>query len=80
MKTKYKYLNFVGLQFPMPGKKTLTFEVWNHHTNEYLGRIKWDRGWRQYCYFTPDSVYKFSKGCLNDIAHFIDQLMKVRKK
>lgn len=43
-----------------------------------LGIIKWYAPWRQYCFF-PDSGCVFSKGCLNDIENFIQELMDKRQ-
>lgn len=42
-----------------------------------LGVLKWYVSWRQYCFFPqPETV--FNKGCLEDINHFITQLMEAR--
>ena len=42
-----------------------------------IGVIRWYPQWRQYCFFpTEGTVY--SKGCLKDIANFIENQMKLR--
>jgi len=81
VKTKYKYLEF-QLQ-PRMSKKQKT-DVWvviNHKMFQTLGKVGWDRGWRQYVFVTSDSFYnwKFSRDCLKDMAEFLDQLMAERE-
>jgi hypothetical protein len=43
-----------------------------------LGFIRWHAPWRQYVFDALDSAY-YSKGCLRDIAEFIEELMEERK-
>jgi len=64
--------------------KTKRWVVWNkrvhvaHMSLGALGRIEWYGPWRQYCYMsTIQAVY--SKGCLRDIADFIEEQMEERK-
>lgn len=79
MKTKYKHIEF--REVSNPKRKTSRWAIWNHGTGDHLGEIQWDRGWRQYVYIIPGvGEYKFSRGCLSDISHFLQQLMDERKK
>jgi len=76
MKTEFQYIHFIQ----QPGKGITS--IWacrNIHSEEGLGIIKWNRWWRQYCYFpTIQAVY--SAGYLKDIAEFIGLLMNGRTK
>ena len=70
VRTKYQYISF-----ELVDKKPKT-GVWacrNIHHGEVLGIIKWHPGWRQYCYF-PSIQGVYSRGCLDDIGDFIEQL------
>jgi hypothetical protein len=85
LKTEYKYIYFE--ERPNPGKKTKRFTCYNLKSAGELGTIRWESRWRQYVFEVPvadpcDSAWwvYFSRGCLRDIADFIDQLMEERKK
>ena len=75
MKTDFEYIRFRKKQ--STGKTS----VWScrsiHHGDE-LGIVKWYGGWRTYCYF-PTVAAIYSRGCLKDIAEFIDLLLAERK-
>ena len=58
--------------------KTSTFSVLDRR-GMLLGQIRWWPSWRQYCFF-PHSNTVFSKGCLDDVSSFIEELMQERKK
>ena len=76
MKTTYEYVHFV-LAEEKP--KTTVWSCLNSNGDVELGIVKWYPAWRRYCYFpTVQAVY--SAGCLDDISHFIGQLMEERKK
>ncbi len=77
MKTRYKYIHFE--EGPNPGRSTRRFLCRNTESRLILGEVKWERGWRQYC-FSPMGCTVFSKGCLEDVNDFIGQLMDERKK
>lgn len=48
-------------------------------TEESLGCIQWFNRWRKYAFFpNEDTVYE--NDCLMDIAKFINEQMKLRKK
>ncbi len=78
LKTKYKHIYFRDMSHYYPRRKTLTYLCINK-SEIVLGRVAWRSGWRRYA-FTPCRVEKliFSAGCLDDISHFIKQLMEVR--
>ncbi len=76
MKTQYKHIEFERIK-PEKKRKTLIF-ICRNHNFENLGYIEWNNGWRQYC-FSPEEECVFSKSCLEDINHFIQQLMDDRK-
>ena len=72
----YKHILFTDLS--NPARKTKTFKCGNH-TGTDLGWVRWECRWRQYCFF-PIGTTLYSKSCLDDISHFINQLMELRKK
>ncbi len=75
MKTEYKHIRFQDLSAQYPRRKTSTYNCWNH-SEILLGCVEWKSGWRQYI-FEPNQAV-FSAGCLQDISHFIKQLMDAR--
>ncbi len=79
LKTRYKYIHF--WEVPNDRRKTKYFQCRNNKTDDLLGAVQWERGWRQYC-FCPvySTATVFSKGCLEDVNDFIGQLMDERKK
>ena len=72
MKTEFKYIRMVKIA---DKPKTSVWEVQNMKWEYSLGIIKWNPGWRQYCYY-PDNELVFSAGCLRDIVSFIAELRK----
>ena len=76
MQTTYKYIYFI--QTENPKRKTKTFDCMNNDGVTFLGEVKWECGWRQYCFF-PEEQCVFAKSCLEDINDFIQQLMDERK-
>jgi len=81
MRTKYKHIHFEKRELP-PTRKTEEWICWNE-SKQYLGDVRWDNGWRQYCWFQEDGGIvgptKMAASCLDDISHFIKQLMDARK-
>ena len=76
LKTHYKFIHFDD--YTPEDQKTKRFMCFNSRHLAFLGEVKWNGGWRQYCFF-PASDCVFSKGCMEDINHFIQQLMDERK-
>jgi hypothetical protein len=72
MKTNYKYIMMEKLE---QKQKTSVWGVKNNHGDYFIGSIRWNPGWRQYCFF-PDNEIVFSVGCLKDICEFIVELRK----
>ena len=75
LKTKYKYIHFIDCS--NIELKTKYFICRNNSNGSYLGDIKWNCGWRQYCFF-PNLATVFAKSCLEDINNFIQQLTDER--
>jgi len=71
-----KYLDFMQVQ--NPGKKTKIFHIFNKETDEFLGKISWRIGWRQYVSNLEEGI-DFSSGCHKEASEFIDRLMEDRK-
>lgn len=78
MKTKYKYIEMEKITLKDKKRKTDIYSVKSNSSAWELGQIKWFHSWRQYCFF-PEFDTVFSRGCLDDIADFINQLMEERK-
>jgi len=78
MKTDYQYIRFAKR---VELSKTSVWDCINKSGEYKLGDVKWNAGWRQYCYFPLPTYNQFiySVGCLKDIAGFIEQLMAERK-
>ena len=75
MKTQYKYICFEKID---AGKrKTYIFECLNRE-GFLLGNVEWERGWRQYCFYPREDTV-LARSCIDDISHFIKQLMDQRK-
>ena len=75
LKTEYKYIRFED--YSRKDQRTKRFMCMNNNHGTWLGEVKWYPGWRQYC-FVPASDTIFNKGCMEDICHFIQQLMNER--
>lgn len=79
LQLKYKHICFEDISHLLVHRhKTHTFECLTNNDGIILGLIKWYSPWRQYCFFPwKDTLY--AKSCLDDISHFINQLMEARK-
>ncbi len=78
MQTQYKHIRFDDYPRHSDDKrKTKRFMIFNR-SDVYIGEVSWQNGWRQYCFF-PASGTVFSRSCLADIQHFIQQLVEERK-
>jgi hypothetical protein len=71
------HLRFVVIG-PRKGKVTAVHEVYSNESNEYLGKICWYGGWRQYV-LDIDSGTRWSKGCLLEVGEYIAKLMAERR-
>jgi hypothetical protein len=67
---KYKFIHFVRIGFT---PKTTIWSCRNNKSGAELALVKWYAPWRQYC-FMPSADIVFSKGCIEDILHFMDWL------
>ncbi len=70
IKTRFKYIHFVKID---EKPKTTVWSCQNNSGDYSIGLIKWEPGWRQYCFF-PEPGMLFSKGCMQDICEFITSL------
>ena len=71
LKTEYKYIRFE--------QELKTWVCKNKRHDSFLGSIVYLKEWRQFV-FQPPSGTEFSADCLRDIADFLEQLNKERKK
>lgn len=71
-----KFLRFEEME--NIGKKTKVYDVYSTHSDDFLGSINWDTGWRQYV-FSPDMT-KWSVGCLRQLADFVETLNMQQKQ
>lgn len=72
MKTKYKFIYFEKLVITKDSPKP----IWlccNNKTDVQLGKVEWFASWRQYVFVAQSQAVIFSKSCLQDICHFIEQ-------
>jgi len=73
VKTKYKYIEMQKMKTIDKKRKTDIYIIKNIKSQSGIGKIKWNPGWRQYCFF-PNNETVFSQGCLDDINNFLEQL------
>ena len=73
-----KHLYFVEAP-ALRRNKTQRWTVRSVRSGTQLGTIKWHAPWRQYCYF-DDINALYSRGCLRDIAEFLEEQMVARGK
>ena len=69
---------YVKIELIDKNPKTNVYSVKNKNSDDLLGFIKWYGAWRQYCFFTVNSII-LSKGCMKDINDFISKIMEKRK-
>jgi len=74
LENDYNYITMIKAE---DKPKTSVFMVFSKK-EDLLGEIRWFAQWRQYCFFPEDDCV-FSKGCMQDINHFIEQLMELQK-
>lgn len=69
-----KYIHFKKIE---DKPKTSVWSCRNNSGDYQIGVVKWNPGWRQYCFFSePDMV--FSIGCMEDICKFIKTLKEMK--
>jgi len=65
------------LRFDLVGSKAKTkvISVYSKSSDCYLGNIKWNPGWRHYCFF-PTIVFEtvYSDRCLKTISEFLTEI------
>jgi len=55
--------------------KTYRLNILSKSRGDELGVIKWYGPWRQYCFY-PEPETIFSRGCLADIATYLEKIME----
>ncbi|MEX2738971.1 MAG: hypothetical protein Q6356_007885 [Candidatus Wukongarchaeota archaeon] len=58
--------------------KTQVYGVHSKSNGEYLGKIYWYFGWRQYIFESRNGII-WSIGCMQQLQDFIKSLMEARK-
>jgi len=76
MKTEYEHIHFVESE---QKPKTKVWDMINNLKGEYLGRIEWSPGWRQYV-AVPEFEIMLSASCLWSIEDFLKQVNDEHKK
>jgi len=71
-----KWIYFVLVK---EGLKTNAWIVTARESQEKLGEIKWFGRWRKYAFFPYEGTV-YEPTCLKDIAEFIEDQMRRRKK
>ena len=56
---------------------TQTWFIYSKNHGDILGKVSWYSAWRQYVFSTRNDPI-FNKGCLNDIATFLEDLAHER--
>jgi len=62
------------LEFKENSDKTIG--VWNKKTGDFLGLLRYWRGWRQYVFSPKDSAFIFNDECLTSIAKKLKEMKK----
>lgn len=58
--------------------KTKVWEIQNSHQGCLIGIIKWNGGWRKYCFYPYDETVYDSR-CLDRIVEFMNEQMEARR-
>jgi len=72
-----EYIDFIELP-RNPGAVTWQWKVVNKQNGSVVGGIKWENGWRCYC-FHPSFPTIFEHVCLEDIASFLKKNTQEQK-
>ena len=83
-------VEFVGLQtfgkyltYSLKGKSktgiTTIWEISNTDDGSILGEVRWNRSWRQYCFYQNPEIV-MSASCLIEIADFLQRQTKEQRK
>jgi hypothetical protein len=72
-KVEYKFITFEEIE---SSGRTKKFICKNIKSEDILGFIRWYSFWRQYIFYPEPCL--FSKGCLDDISHFLNLIKDLR--
>jgi len=65
-----------------PGKKTWLYsvrkDVDRKCAGQFLGVIKWNGAWRQYCFY-PDKETYWSSSCMQGITDFLMEITQIQR-
>lgn len=74
-RASYEFIEFIR---KTSSGKTERYTCQNRRSAGELGEVKYYGAWRQYCYF-PTAQAVYSKGCLDDISHFVARLNAIQR-
>lgn len=67
--------HLIFISRPNGKRKTLLFNVNSLQTGEILGKVYWEKGWRQYVFEPTDEFSTiWSASCVNEIYVFLTKL------
>ena len=69
---------FIKITHVESKSKTEVYEVWSKCSNNSIGEIEWDTGWRHYVF--QDEVIKLSDRCLFALGEFVKKMNNAHKK
>ena len=75
---EYKWIIIREVKDSRTGK-TKIFNVISKQNSYCIGEIKWNGAWKKYCIFPAKETF-FEETCLRNIADFLEELKKERKK
>lgn len=75
MESEYLRFDLLG---DSPSGKTKRYDVVSKNHGTTLATIAWYGAWRQYVLYPQPSTI-WNKGCLSDVAKFLEGLMDARK-
>ena len=73
------YDKVFGIDKKYAKRKTKSFNVINKKYGDILGIIKWNNGWRQYCFYPEDGTV-WSEDCLEVVKTFIEERNRYHEK
>jgi hypothetical protein len=67
-------------EVPSKSGKTKVTEIISNHDESLLGIVKWNSGWRTYCFY-PNLQYEtmWSWDCLIELNNYINNLNMIQK-
>ncbi len=72
------YVSFIKSARISDKAVTLSWAVHSTQSRYELGTVKWQNGWRRYCFF-PNADTLYDGACLQEIAGFCNKQTNLRK-